>query len=55
MKRDYETLILGGGPAALQLGYYLQRDGRSYRILEANDRAGVLLRSLSTPSQNDFE
>lgn len=40
MKRDYETLILGGGPAALQLGYYLQRDGRSYRILEANDRAG---------------
>ncbi|MCA9157707.1 MAG: NAD(P)-binding domain-containing protein, partial [Planctomycetales bacterium] len=40
MKHDYETLILGGGPAALQLGYYLQRDGRSYRILEANERAG---------------
>lgn len=40
MKYDYETLILGGGPAGLQLGYYLQRDGRSYHILEANERAG---------------
>ncbi len=41
MKHDFETLILGGGPAALQLGYYLQRDGRSYRILEGNGRAGA--------------
>jgi thioredoxin reductase len=41
MTHNYEYLIIGGGPAALQLAYYFQRDGRSYRILEAADRPGA--------------
>ena len=36
----YEYLIIGAGPAGLQLGYYLTRSGRDYLILEASDRAG---------------
>lgn len=35
---DY--LILGAGPAGLQLGYYLERDGRDYLILERAERPG---------------
>ena len=35
---DY--LILGAGPAGLQLGYFLQRAGRDYRILERADGPG---------------
>ena len=35
---DY--LIIGAGPAGLQLGFFLDRAGRDYRILEASDRAG---------------
>lgn len=40
MKNDYEYLILGGGPAGLQLAYYLQRDGRDYQVLEGSARVG---------------
>ncbi len=29
-----DTLIIGAGPAGLQLGYYLERSGRDYLILE---------------------
>ena len=29
---DVETLILGAGPAGLQLGYFLERAGRDYLI-----------------------
>jgi len=36
--KDY--LIIGAGPAGLQLGYYLDRGGRDYEILEAAPRAG---------------
>ncbi len=36
---DY--LIVGAGPAGLQLGYFLERMGRSYRILEAGPAAGT--------------
>ncbi|HMB54963.1 MAG TPA: NAD(P)-binding domain-containing protein [Thermoanaerobaculia bacterium] len=35
-----ETLILGAGPAGLQLSYALTRDGRDHLILEAAERAG---------------
>jgi len=37
-ERDY--VILGAGPAGLQLGYFLDRAGRDYEILEAAPRAG---------------
>lgn len=38
---DFETLILGGGPAGLQLGHHLSTAGRSYLILEAGDSPGT--------------
>lgn len=38
-KIDY--VIIGAGPAGLQLGFYLERAGRSYVILESQDRAGT--------------
>jgi thioredoxin reductase len=34
-------LIIGAGPAGLQLGYILDRAGLDYRILERGDRAGA--------------
>ncbi len=34
MTTDSEYLILGAGPSGIQLGYYFQRDGRDYQILE---------------------
>ncbi len=37
MTCDFEYLILGGGPAGIQLAYYLEREGRNYQILEAGD------------------
>ena len=36
-----EYLIVGAGPAGLQLGYFLARSGREYLILEAGARAGT--------------
>src|SRR5688500_9487028 len=36
---DY--LIIGAGPAGLQLGYFLARAGRSYQILEAGPEPGM--------------
>ncbi len=42
MNPDY--LILGAGPAGLQLGYYLERAGYSYRILERGSSAGTFFR-----------
>jgi thioredoxin reductase len=37
---DYEYLILGAGPAGLQMGQHLALAGRSYLILEAGDSPG---------------
>jgi thioredoxin reductase len=37
---NYEYLILGAGPAGLQMGHHLSRAGHSYLILEAGDRPG---------------
>jgi len=39
-KEDLETLIIGAGPAGLQLAYFLEKQGRSYLILEAKPDAG---------------
>lgn len=40
---DY--LVIGAGPAGLQLGYYLDRAGSSYAILEANSSAGSFFKT----------
>ena len=37
---DFEYLILGAGPAGLQMGHHLSRAGHSYLILEAGDSPG---------------
>src|SRR6516164_8841945 len=40
---DY--LIIGAGPAGLQLGYFLARAGRDYQILEAGPAPGMFFRT----------
>lgn len=39
-KMYVDYLIVGAGPAGLQAGYFLDRTGRDYVVLEASDRAG---------------
>ncbi len=41
---DY--LVIGAGPAGLQLGYFFERAGRNYRILERTDGVGAFFRTL---------
>ena len=36
----YEYLIVGAGPAGLQMGYFLNQAQRDYLILETNGMAG---------------
>jgi putative flavoprotein involved in K+ transport len=36
----FDTIVIGGGQAGLVTGYHLQRAGRSFAILEGNDRIG---------------
>ncbi|MEX2555486.1 MAG: NAD(P)-binding domain-containing protein [Actinomycetota bacterium] len=36
----FETVIIGGGQAGLATGYHLGKQGRSYVILDANERVG---------------
>lgn len=35
-----DVLIIGGGPAGVQLGYFLEKSGRDYLILEAGESPG---------------
>ena len=39
-----EYLIVGAGPAGLQLGYYLEKLGRDYLILEEGETAGTFFK-----------
>jgi len=39
-----EYLIIGAGPAGLQLGYYLEKAGRDYLILEEGETAGTFFK-----------
>ena len=39
-KKEFEYLIIGAGPAGLQLGYFLEKAKRDYLILEAGETAG---------------
>jgi thioredoxin reductase len=41
-----EYLILGAGPAGLQMGHHLSRAGHSYLILEAGDSPGTFFKKL---------
>ena len=41
MTNHYDYIVIGAGPAGLQLGYYLQKMGCSYIILEREDKAGA--------------
>jgi thioredoxin reductase len=41
---DFEYLILGAGPAGLQLGHHLSRAGRTYLILERGDTPGTFFK-----------
>src|SRR5215207_11758806 len=38
---SYEYVILGAGPAGLQLGFFLAQTGRDYVILDGADRPGA--------------
>ena len=55
----YETVIIGGGQAGLATGYHLARLGRSFLILEADQRIGDAWRTrwdslhLFTPARHD--
>jgi thioredoxin reductase len=41
---SFEYLIIGAGPAGLQLGYFLEKAGRNYLILEAGNTAGTFFK-----------
>jgi putative flavoprotein involved in K+ transport len=40
MTERFETVIVGGGQAGLSVGHHLARRGRSFVILDANERVG---------------
>ena len=42
--QQVDYLIIGAGPAGLQLGYFLQRSGRDYAILERGAGVGTFFR-----------
>jgi len=37
----HDYIVVGAGPSGLQLGYYLERAGRDYVILERGHQAGA--------------
>ena len=43
--KQFEYLIIGAGPAGLQLGYYLEQAGRNYLILESGDSPGTFFKT----------
>jgi putative flavoprotein involved in K+ transport len=45
MSEQVETVIVGGGQAGLAIGYHLAQLGRSFVILDANERTGDSWRS----------
>jgi thioredoxin reductase len=42
---DFEYLIIGAGPAGLQLGYFLEKSNRNYLILESGESAGTFFKN----------
>ncbi|MBW3600623.1 MAG: NAD(P)-binding domain-containing protein, partial [Planctomycetes bacterium] len=39
--QEHDYLIIGAGPAGLQLAYFLDRAGRDYLVLDGSDRPGT--------------
>ena len=39
-QKSIDTVVIGGGQAGLATGYFLSRQGRSFVILDANERVG---------------
>src|SRR5437870_802083 len=57
---NFDTIVIGGGQAGLAVGYYLKKQGRSFVILDANERIGGSWRTrtwtslrLFTPARYD--
>jgi thioredoxin reductase len=44
-RRTMDCLVIGAGPAGLQLGYFLERAGRDYLILEGGPTPGTFFRT----------
>lgn len=40
MLKEYDYIIIGAGPSGLQLGYFLEKSGKNYLILEAGNSPG---------------
>lgn len=40
MRTSIDTVVIGGGQAGLSVGYHMARQGRSFVILDANQRVG---------------
>ena len=40
VKVHWDYIVVGAGPAGLQLGYYLQMAGRDYVVLEKSNISG---------------
>lgn len=46
MKNHYDFLVIGAGPAGLQMGYYLARQGYSYLILDQEAKSGSFFQKM---------
>ena len=51
MSQHYDYVIIGAGPAGLQLGYYLQKNKMSYVILERGDSPGYFYKKFPRHGQ----
>jgi len=54
----HDYIVVGAGPAGLQLGYFFERAGRDYVILERGSQAGActagdMTRGLEVPKKTD--
>ncbi len=45
-RAEYEYIVLGAGPAGLQLSYFLKRSGREHLVLEAGAAPGEFFRTM---------
>ncbi|XP_070579886.1 FAD-dependent oxidoreductase domain-containing protein 2-like [Ptychodera flava] len=40
-KTDFEYIVIGAGPAGIQMAYFMERAGKDYMVLERSDSAGA--------------